>query len=441
MSVLVVLLPWLAAAVASGAALLQARARMRDAAELRAARAALAAAEARLRDATPADVAVEDGEERRHQDELRRRNEHLAGLGRMLAGTAHELNNPLAAISGFAQLLLRSPMRADERTALETIDHEARRAAAVVRDLLTFSRRGATVERRPVDLNVVARYIVGTRRYGLETSGIQVRLALADGEVPVLGDATQLEQVMLNLVTNAHEALDGDAAHARAARITIRTARRGREAVLEVADNGPGISRDDLARIWDPFFTTKGATDGTGLGLSVVHRLVTDHGGTIDAESGAAGGARFRVVLPLAGVAERDGAAPEAESEAARAELAREALDVLVAEPDAEAADFLARYLRTRGHAVIVAHDATQAARLATDDAFDVVIASARLAESDDAFVRRVRERGARSRCVLVTEATDARDDGEDAPVRAGGCAVLERPFQIEQLRHAVEDA
>lgn len=436
MSVLVVLLPWLAAAVASLAALMQARARMRDAAELRAARAALVAAEARLRETEPGVGGVADEEERRHGDELRRRNEHLAGLGRMLAGTAHELNNPLAAISGFAQLLLRSPMRAEERTALETIDHESRRAAAVVRDLLTFSRRGATVERRRVDLNAVARYIVGTRRYALETSGIQVELALADGELLVLGDATQLEQVVLNLVANAHEALDGDTAHARAARIAVRTVRHAREAVLEVADNGPGIARDDLSRIWDPFFTTKGASDGTGLGLSVVHRLVTDHGGAIEAGNGAGGGARFRVALPLAGAEDGDGAAP-----AQAAELAREALDVLVAEPDAEAADFLARYLRTRGHAVIVAHDATQAARLATGDAFDVVIASVRLAEADDAFVRRGRARGTRPRCVLVTEASGAHDDAEVVPAHAGACAVLARPFQIEQLRHAVEDA
>ncbi len=437
MSVLVVLLPWLAAAAASLAALLQARARMREAAAGRVLRAALADAEARLRAAPAVDGSAEGAEERRHQDELRRRNEHLAGLGRMLAGTAHELNNPLAAISGFAQLLLRSPMRAEERTALETIDHEARRAAAVVRDLLTFARRGTTVERRRVDLNAVARYIVGTRRYALETSGIVVELALVDGELPVLADATQLEQVVLNLVANAHEALEGDAARARDARITVRTALGARAAVLEVVDTGPGISRDDLARIWDPFFTTKGATDGTGLGLSVVHRLVTDHGGTIDAESGAGGGARFRVVLPLAGADER---ADAAHGPAPQEELAREALDVLVAEPDAEAADFLARYLRTRGHAVIVAHDATQAALLATDDAFDVVIASARLAEADDAFVRRVREGGGRPRCVVVTEAADGEDDAAGPWSSAGGCAVLERPFQIEQLRHAVED-
>jgi DNA-binding NtrC family response regulator len=171
-----------------------------------------------------------------------------------------------------------------------------------------------------------------------------------------------------------------------------------------------------------------------------VHRLVTDHGGAIDVESGAGAGARFRVVLPLA--AAGDLAAPAAGAPAA--ELAREALDVLVAEPDAEAADFLARYLRTRGHAVIVAHDATQAARLATADAFDVVIASARLADADDGFVHSVRgarERGARPRCVLVAEASRPREEDGEMSARAGACAVLERPFQIEQLRHAVEDA
>ena len=437
MSVLVVLLPWLAAAVASVAALLQARAHMRTRAELRAARAELAAAEARVREMDARVAGPDeplDPAERQRQEEILRRGEHLASLGRMLAGAAHELNNPLAAISGFAQLLLRSPVRVEERAALETIDHEARRAAAVVRDLLTFSRRGGTTERRRVDLNTVVRYIVGTRRYALETGGIHVELQLADGALEVLGDPAHLEQVLLNLVANAHEALDADAAHAGDARLTVRTTRLERVALLEVEDNGPGIARADLAMIWEPFFTTKAAADGTGLGLSVVHRLVSDHGGVIDVESEPGAGARFRVVLPLPTAHEREAARP-----APSAELAPQALDVLVAEPDAEAAEFLARYLRTRGHAVIVAHDAGAAARLAGADGFDVVIASARLAGDDAALGGQIRAPGARARCVLVTDVAPA--DAEGQPARADGCAVLARPFQIEQLRHAVEDA
>lgn len=406
---------------------------------------------------------VEDAGQRQRQDEVLQRGEHLASLGRMLAGAAHELNNPLAAVCGFAQLLLRGAPRDEDRQALETIDHEARRAASIVRDLLTFSRGRSLGTRQLVDLNAVVRYVAQTRRYALETSGVQLALEIVPGPLEVLGDRTQVEQIVLNLVANAAEALegqaearertagdadgDGAAAASRALatlaalaaappRVVVRTVRREREAWLEVADNGPGIPAAQLPRIWDPFFTTKGERDGTGLGLSVVHRLVTDHGGLVEVESQEGAGACFRVSIPLPTAEERAMLAAAAEETAGRP------LDVLLLDADDGTSDFLARYLTGRGHAVLAASAPEQALRLAGQAGVDVVVLALAHVGHDGALLTRLRSLPTLvdARCVVTVPADRASTDAD--PVLAAalqGCTLLATPHDIEQLRRAVE--
>jgi PAS domain S-box-containing protein len=393
---------------------------------------------------------VEDVTARRRREEAQRRAERLAALGRMLAGTAHELNNPLAAVSGFSQLLLRAELPGDVRQALQTIDREANRAAAVVKDLLTFSRGdagGGGSEGRAADLNAVARYVAQARRYALEARGVRLELALAPGPLLVVADRPQLEQVLLNLVTNAEQALEPVAeAHARGAStvptVVVRTSRREGLATVEVVDNGPGIAAADLPLVWDPFWTTKRDGEGTGLGLAVVHEIVSRLGGAADVESAPAQGARFRVALPLAPA--RDPDAMEADGGAADdANAARRALDVLVVDPDRDAAAFVTRLLARRGHAAVAAHDAAHALALAAPGA-DVVLLAASLAgvapnEGDAcSLLDRLRapDRGSAPRIVLVTGG----DDDADAEVTPPGvAAVVARPFDVERLRQAIE--
>ena len=248
-------------------------------------------------------VLVDDVTDRIRHEELLRRSERMASLGHTLAGVAHELNNPLAAIIGFAQLLLRDARTPDERSALETIHHEAARAGRIVKDLLAFARRQDARPWAPVDLNAVVRHIADSQRYAIETRGIRRVVDLAPALPRVMGDASQLEQVVLNLVVNARQALEAllESSPGRSApHLTVRTRAEQGRVQLEVIDEGPGIPASHRERIWDPFWTTKVEGEGTGLGLSVVHGIVTAHGGTIEVDSEPGRGSTFRIFLPIA---------------------------------------------------------------------------------------------------------------------------------------------
>jgi len=327
---------------------------------------------------------AEDVTERHRRDERLRRSERMASLGHMLACVAHELNNPLAAISGFSQLLLRGAWPDDDRKALETIGREARRAERVVRDLLTFARQGNDTRSELVDLHGVIRHIVDTQRYALDTRGVRIQLALAVQPVYVQGDTARLEQVILNLVVNARQALEamrGTRALVQAPlelRI-VSEVENDAYVVVTIADNGAGISPAVLSRIWDPFFTTKEEGVGTGLGLSVVHSIVTEHGGVVDVHSELERGTEFTVRLPMVAAPEKGDALtttgevslPPAGGDVLP--LAR-ALDILVVDDEAAIISFLTRFLTSRGHAVVGASDGLRALRIAEQFTFDVVV-------------------------------------------------------------------
>ena len=368
-------------------------------------------------------VLVEDITDRIRHEELLRRSERMASLGHTLAGVAHELNNPLAAIIGFAQLLLRDARTPDERSALETIHHEAARAGRIVKDLLAFARRQDAQPWKPVDLNAVVRHIADSQRYSIETRGIRRMVELAPSLPRVLGDASQLEQVVLNLVVNARQALeallDSPAATRQAPRLGIRTHAEAGRVVLEVADEGAGIPAAQRERIWDPFWTTKAEGEGTGLGLSVVHGIVTAHGGTIAVESEPGEGTRFVVSLPA-----HDEAAGEEDAGPERP------LDVLVVDDDADTIALAVATLGDRGHAVLVAGGAAQALRLAEHTPFDVVICGLEAESGGTELVHRLRQlpSSRRARYVVAGESLD-------------GAVALAKPFDAGALRRAVEGA
>ncbi|MDR7414917.1 MAG: ATP-binding protein [Armatimonadota bacterium] len=222
-------------------------------------------------------------------------SEKLAALGELVAGVAHELNNPLTSVLGYAQLLEAGELNGeDARRAMGVILQEAERARRIVQNLLTFARQRAH-ERGPVDVNAALEQTLALRRYELERAGVEFALDLARDLPFIEGDLFQLQQVFLNLINNAAQALAG----ARG-RIEIRTTHREGRVVVEVADTGPGIPPEHLHRIFDPFFTTKDVGQGTGLGLSISYGIVRDHGGEIYAENRPEGGARFVIELPAA---------------------------------------------------------------------------------------------------------------------------------------------
>jgi two-component system NtrC family sensor kinase len=215
--------------------------------------------------------------------------EKLAALGQTISGVAHELNNPLATILTWAERLAQRSVDEQTRRGLETILSESERAAKIVRNLLTFARKRHTT-RAMVDVNQVVRETLALRAYEQRVSNVTVLEALPSGLPHVFADPHQIQQVLLNLVINAEQAMIG--AHGRGTLILRTWHDPERDAViLEVNDDGPGVPEEVQPRIFDPFFTTKEVGKGTGLGLTVAYAIVQEHGGRIRVSSPTGGGA------------------------------------------------------------------------------------------------------------------------------------------------------
>ncbi|MEP6888890.1 MAG: ATP-binding protein, partial [Nitrospirales bacterium] len=222
----------------------------------------------------------------------------LASIGELAAGIAHELNNPLNNIGlCVGNVLDRAEQEHDEHLTrdLRIVNEQVHRAAAIIHHLRTFART-TTTERDMVMLSeVIQRGLLFLTEH-LRLDNISVQTELCRTEAPIWANAIQLEQVMINLLTNARDALEGQSSKV----VTVRTSVAAGVVTLMVEDNGPGIPAEVAARIFDPFFTTKPVGKGTGLGLSITYGIVNDHGGSIHLEKGAGGGARFVITLPLA---------------------------------------------------------------------------------------------------------------------------------------------
>ena len=245
-------------------------------------------------------IVFEDITERANLEEQLQLSEKMAAVGLLAAGVAHEVNTPLTGISSFTQMLLERADPSDPtRQLLEKIEQQTFRAAKIVNSLLNLSRPSGG-EMAVIDLNAVIADVLALLEHQFRTHRIQVRKHLERPSVPVLGIEYKLQQVFLNLLLNARDAMP------KGGWLSVTTAVSGSEALVEVADTGAGIPTEHLSRIYDPFFTTKGEGRGTGLGLSVSYGIVKEHGGTLTCESDVNQGTCFRLVLPVADRAARD---------------------------------------------------------------------------------------------------------------------------------------
>jgi PAS domain S-box-containing protein len=223
-------------------------------------------------------------------------SERMATIGRLVSGVAHEVNNPLAAILGFTDLLLENPeVPVSAREDLQIILQETQRTKDIVQDLLSFARQ-RPVQREPVQVNTVLRQTIKLRSYDFASHGVEVTEEFDETLGPALGDAQQLQQVFLNILNNAYDAVQETG---RRGRIAIRTEREANSVQVVVTDNGTGIA--DPQHIFDPFYTTKQPGKGTGLGLSICYGIVRAHGGEIQCWNNAeSGGSTFLVRIPIA---------------------------------------------------------------------------------------------------------------------------------------------
>lgn len=232
-------------------------------------------------------------EERKVADHLGR-TEKLAAIGELVAGVAHELNNPLTGISTFAQLLLEDKLQGEQYESVSLIKREADRAIGVIRDLLLFARK-TDARDVPVDVNTIVKHTVRLRALASRSSGIEVYMKLDESNPRVRGDEQKLQQVLLNLLVNAEAAMQTT----QVRHLSITTQRKQRMVHVIVSDTGHGMTPSVSERVFEPFFTTKPPGEGTGLGLSVSYGIIQAHEGTISVESTPNVGTTFTVVFPL----------------------------------------------------------------------------------------------------------------------------------------------
>lgn len=427
--------------------------------------------------------------------------ERMAALGQLVSGVAHELNNPLTSILGYAQLMVRrrgGPAReADARLILSEVE----RASRITRNLLSFARE--KLERVRVSVNDVVERTLALRSHELAEQNILVDVNLEPRLPATLADASQLQQVLLNLIVNAEHAIR---LHARLRKprkrygcIWVRTRRISCERVMiEVIDDGPGIAADVAQRIFDPFFTTKPAGMGTGLGLSIASGIVQEHGGQISVENVLGRGAAFRIELPAAdaaggaittlnghdtrgrtraaraieshyfrapsfaathyfepaGDSNGDGPANEEcgsegrESEAVAAAPGRQRAEtpfsirqrILVVEDEPTVAGLIADVLSQEGYIVDTVLDSREGLELTRTQGYDLVICDLRMPHLDGRgfYGELVRQESSlTNRLLFVTGDAVALHTSEF--LKQSGSAHLAKPFLVEELKQVVE--
>jgi PAS domain S-box-containing protein len=362
------------------------------------------------------------------QREALHQSEKMSALGSLLAGIAHELNNPLSVVVGRAIMLeedCADPRQGDQ---LRRLREAAERCGRIAQTFLKMARQ-APADRKATSVDAAIRASHDLVGYAARTGGVTVVLELADGLPPVHADGDQIVQVMVNLMINAVQAMEGIDGPRR---LTVRTRHDpARGVVVEVDDTGPGIPDHVMPRIFEPFYTTKPVGTGTGVGLAVSYAMVEAHGGTLTAGNRAGGGARFTVALPAG-----EAAAAEA-GEVVAPPPATGGLSILVVDDEPEVAALLAEILERAGHTVVIAGDGAEALALSEGRAVDAVFCDMRMPVMDGPrLLSAFRAMPGRSTVPFIFVTGDHL--GPSAAARPDGCAVVGKPFRPSEVLAAL---
>ncbi len=365
--------------------------------------------------------------------------EKMAALGQTISGVAHELNNPLATILSWAERLAgKQTLEPAVKRGIDTILSESERAARIVRNLLTFARKRQTT-RAMVDVNQVVRETLALRAYEQRVTNITVIDALAAGLPQVFADGHQVQQVLLNLVINAEQAMLSSNGRGVLVMRTWHDAVQ-ESVILEINDDGPGIPDELQPKIFDPFFTTKEVGKGTGLGLTVAYAIVQEHGGRIRLESRPGEGTSFYVELPVTG-AKVPPVGLTRTSQGSQDKPTTAGASILVVEDEGALAAAVTDALREAGYVAEEAADGEEALALVKARRFDLVICDLKMPRLDGpSFYRALAAiaPGLSRRVIFVTG--DIAETRAEQFLQESGCRWLAKPFRLADLLRAVKD-
>jgi two-component system NtrC family sensor kinase len=366
--------------------------------------------------------------------------EKMAAMGRLISGVAHELNNPLTAVFGNAQLLMLGATDDVTRQRAEVLISETERAAKIVRNLLTFARPYKP-ERRPILLDQLIEETLSQRAYDLNVHNITVVRGQAPEAPPVLADPHQIQQVLLNLLINAEQAVSNRAGGEIHVISSVDPAQEWIK--VAIADNGPGIAAEILGRIFEPFFTTRQAGKGTGLGLAICYAILREHGGRIRGANRPEGGARFEFELPVhTGAASVPAASPTPPPTVPPAPgTLAPGKRILVVDDEEAIVRIVAGALAMVGHQVEVAQDGRVAVQKLTAGDFDLVLMDMKLPEFDGERIYEdvIRRKPVPPQVVIMTG--DTVNQQTRRFLERTGLRCVEKPFKLEDIWDCVREA
>lgn len=361
-------------------------------------------------------------------------SEKLAGIGEFVAGVTHELNNPLTGVIGFAELMQQSELAPGQKRHLDFIVKSAKRCQKIVQSLLSFARQHKS-ERKRVNAQELVEAALEILAYHMRTSNIKVTTRFDTALPKVMGDPHQLQQVFLNIINNARQAIEECR---RPGEIEITTAVAGERVQIEIRDNGPGIAEENLKRIFDPFFTTKQVGKGTGLGLSLCYGIIQEHGGTIQVTSKPGEGATFAIELPVAppgtdGVRQTDFVAKAPDNFDGRGKR------VLVVDDEEAILDLVKDALTKNGIELDTAQDGKAALERFRHNTYDAAICDWRMPGMNGQEIYeqlRSFDPKAAGRMIFITG--DVVNEKAQSFIRSHGNLYLPKPFTLHEIRQAV---
>ncbi len=369
--------------------------------------------------------------ERKRTEARINESSRLISIGELAAGVAHEINNPLTSVQGFAEFVLKEDLPDNVREDIQTISDEAQRASTIVKNLLFFARKSGA-DKQYLDLNAVLTRSLELKSYDFRVNNIDVVSHLSPEIPKTMLDEHQLVQVFLNILTNAEQATNKESARGR---IEVYTKVSGDEIEITIKDDGPGITSDDLHRIFEPFFTTKDVGQGTGLGLSISYGIIKQHAGDIWAESSPGAGTTFHITLPVVVPDEaKVFQLPFRES------TARTTKHLLIVDDEPLIRDLLRKYLESERYTVDLAEDGQEAWRKLAHMDYDCILLDLKMpGMSGRTLYGLMRETSPElTRKVVFVTGDTVGQDTKDFLAETGN-AVVTKPFQLAELLQNIE--